>query len=132
MLSFFFQAEDGIRDLYVTGVQTCALPICDRAARGAPPRPWLSGPSRGRCRVADGRGAAAASLPTFDACAVGSASPTGTATGAAGRSRPSGTSRAQGLGGAPGQEQRLGRVGSRRAPALAAGGRDPERVQLRP
>src|SRR6266403_2505479 len=28
MLLFFFQAEDGIRDLYVTGVQTCALPIC--------------------------------------------------------------------------------------------------------
>src|SRR5438874_8235605 len=27
ILSFFFQAEDGIRDLYVTGVQTCALPI---------------------------------------------------------------------------------------------------------
>src|SRR5204863_2182521 len=26
-LRFFFQAEDGIRDLYVTGVQTCALPI---------------------------------------------------------------------------------------------------------
>src|SRR5690349_24112919 len=25
---YFFQAEDGIRDLYVTGVQTCALPIC--------------------------------------------------------------------------------------------------------
>src|SRR5204862_5333814 len=25
--SFFFQAEDGIRALYVTGVQTCALPI---------------------------------------------------------------------------------------------------------
>src|SRR6266540_4867234 len=24
---FFFQAEDGIRDRYVTGVQTCALPI---------------------------------------------------------------------------------------------------------
>src|SRR6266576_5514886 len=24
---FVFQAEDGIRDLYVTGVQTCALPI---------------------------------------------------------------------------------------------------------
>src|SRR5204863_2460536 len=24
---FFFQAEDGIRDLYVTGVQTCTLPI---------------------------------------------------------------------------------------------------------
>src|SRR5688572_27322419 len=27
-MSFFFQAEDGIRDLTVTGVQTCALPIC--------------------------------------------------------------------------------------------------------
>src|SRR2546430_9623523 len=27
---FFFQAEDGIRDLTVTGVQTCALPICTR------------------------------------------------------------------------------------------------------
>src|SRR5256886_16989507 len=28
-LCFFFQAEDGIRDLTVTGVQTCALPIYD-------------------------------------------------------------------------------------------------------
>src|SRR5256885_6943597 len=28
-LFFFFQAEDGIRDYKVTGVQTCALPICD-------------------------------------------------------------------------------------------------------
>ena len=26
-LIFFFQAEDGIRDIGVTGVQTCALPI---------------------------------------------------------------------------------------------------------
>src|SRR5690606_41051730 len=26
-LCFFFQAEDGIRDFHVTGVQTCALPI---------------------------------------------------------------------------------------------------------
>src|SRR3989440_5555133 len=36
-LFFFFQAEDGIRDLIVTGVQTCALPISTpgrvRAAR---------------------------------------------------------------------------------------------------
>src|SRR5205085_9100539 len=31
-LFFFFRAEDGIRDLTVTGVQTCALPIC-RAAK---------------------------------------------------------------------------------------------------
>src|SRR5947207_6188383 len=29
---FFFQAEDGIRDHCVTGVQTCALPIFDRTA----------------------------------------------------------------------------------------------------
>src|SRR5437762_4132104 len=45
---FFFQAEDGIRDTSVTGVQTCALPIWDapgtRAPRRAPPR---SGPGRG-------------------------------------------------------------------------------------
>src|SRR6266496_5291078 len=32
---FFFQAEDGIRDLYVTGVQTCALPIYRAARHGA-------------------------------------------------------------------------------------------------
>src|SRR5262249_58037753 len=30
-LFFFFQAEDGIRDWSVTGVQTCALPICHGA-----------------------------------------------------------------------------------------------------
>src|SRR5215510_16154109 len=29
---FFFQAEDGIRDGHVTGVQTCALPISDWVA----------------------------------------------------------------------------------------------------
>src|SRR5690349_21952894 len=34
---FFFQAEDGIRDLYVTGVQTCALPISSRAHSAASP-----------------------------------------------------------------------------------------------
>src|SRR5256885_4772493 len=32
---FFFQAEDGIRDYKVTGVQTCALPICLRQQRDA-------------------------------------------------------------------------------------------------
>src|SRR5260370_37442362 len=32
---FFFQAEDGIRDSSVTGVQTCALPICLVAAAPA-------------------------------------------------------------------------------------------------
>src|SRR3712207_7060810 len=32
-LGFFFQAEDGIRDIGVTGVQTCALPIFCEVAR---------------------------------------------------------------------------------------------------
>src|SRR5207302_6964144 len=32
-LFFFFQAEDGIRDFHVTGVQTCALPIWQRRPR---------------------------------------------------------------------------------------------------
>src|SRR2546426_10746180 len=32
---FFFQAEDGIRDYKVTGVQTCALPICGHAFGGS-------------------------------------------------------------------------------------------------
>src|SRR5712675_3343770 len=31
---FFFQAEDGIRDVAVTGVQTCALPISPRRGAG--------------------------------------------------------------------------------------------------
>src|SRR2546426_2973110 len=46
---FFFQAEDGIRDYKVTGVQTCALPISQR--RGRYPR------RRGRARVARGTAA---------------------------------------------------------------------------
>src|SRR5690606_30090856 len=33
MFVFFFQAEDGIRDFHVTGVQTCALPIYLRGLR---------------------------------------------------------------------------------------------------
>src|SRR2546430_15585856 len=36
---FFFQAEDGIRDLTVTGVQTCALPIFDAAEAARRPAP---------------------------------------------------------------------------------------------
>src|SRR2546430_2858334 len=32
LVFFFFQAEDGIRVLTVTGVQTCALPICSSTA----------------------------------------------------------------------------------------------------
>src|SRR5690349_22738508 len=49
---FFFQAEDGIRDLYVTGVQTCALPICCRTTR------WCTGRARcwARCPATSGGG----------------------------------------------------------------------------
>src|SRR5690606_40214607 len=32
---FFFQAEDGIRDFHVTGVQTCALPIYELTSLGS-------------------------------------------------------------------------------------------------
>src|SRR5690625_7557657 len=38
MVFFFFQAEDGIRDGHVTGVQTCALPI----SRRVPGSVWLN------------------------------------------------------------------------------------------
>src|SRR2546425_10050367 len=43
---FFFQAEDGIRDKLVTGVQTCALPICAGSAlldAGVEPAPRVPG-----------------------------------------------------------------------------------------
>src|SRR5690606_41191154 len=77
---FFFQAEDGIRDFHVTGVQTCALPIYaslaggDRgsrqgfavsASRGPAecdggPRPWTGG-SGGLAE--GGRGAVPRAVP---------------------------------------------------------------------
>src|SRR3712207_7641992 len=51
MFFFFFQAEDGIRDIGVTGVQTCALPIWVYANRRGPPAdrgPGRAEPSRAR------------------------------------------------------------------------------------
>src|SRR5216684_291329 len=44
---FFFQAEDGIRDVAVTGVQTCALPILNAVRTGL-------GRSLLPCRIGDG------------------------------------------------------------------------------
>src|SRR2546427_8671099 len=50
---FFFQAEDGIRDLTVTGVQTCALPIYfdgdnfDHTALGFIGGGWIGAASAG-------------------------------------------------------------------------------------
>src|SRR5690606_40786913 len=45
---FFFQAEDGIRDFHVTGVQTCALPISQayRSLRNSSPTPRPSTPGQ--------------------------------------------------------------------------------------
>src|SRR5688500_20268699 len=43
MSVFFFQAEDGIRDYKVTGVQTCALPIYERWGKHNPLNIGISG-----------------------------------------------------------------------------------------
>src|SRR5437867_10304649 len=72
---FFFQAEDGIRDRTVTGVQTCALPIsaccgsrrgssflrsqprrsCPGTSSGTPCHPQTGPRPRGGCRAPGGR-----------------------------------------------------------------------------
>src|SRR5690606_40710171 len=50
---FFFQAEDGIRDFHVTGVQTCALPICPISSPTSPASPAPApGPSALRTQQA--------------------------------------------------------------------------------
>src|SRR6266496_5117132 len=54
---FFFQVEDGIRDLYVTGVQTCALPISVPATHPGPRRVRMAGR-----RFRDGAAAGTAGL----------------------------------------------------------------------
>src|SRR3989440_9377043 len=46
LVIFFFQAEDGIRDLIVTGVQTCALPISFRHPARPRVAPALDDPAR--------------------------------------------------------------------------------------
>src|SRR5258708_29124342 len=59
---FFFQAEDGIRDDLVTGVQTCALPICyDQRGHGGTDAP--AGRSTYATLVAD-------ALALFDALGI--------------------------------------------------------------
>src|SRR5436190_18249013 len=62
---FFFQAEDGIRDHCVTGVQTCALPICEGVrSRGGRERPAPHG--RDAARVAGLGCAGDAAVPRSD------------------------------------------------------------------
>src|SRR5690606_39729827 len=51
---FFFQAEDGIRDFHVTGVQTCALPILLRGQPGV--RAGVPAGGGARHRRGGGRG----------------------------------------------------------------------------
>src|SRR6266446_9757850 len=51
-LFFFFQAEDGIRDYKVTGVQTCALPISVRAMTASPQGDRTISPTRGTMKNA--------------------------------------------------------------------------------
>src|SRR5207245_3124397 len=57
--SCFFQAEDGIRDATVTGVQTCALPILNRVYVRTPSgplrmEPWLQGLRKGHSFATNG------------------------------------------------------------------------------
>src|SRR5690606_39478094 len=60
---FFFQAEDGIRDFHVTGVQTCALPISPEAIRNktltlffdyVDAASWLAGSRKLDCMIGKG------------------------------------------------------------------------------
>src|SRR6266853_245204 len=94
---FFFQAEDGIRDLTVTGVQTCALPIWPLPPAQKPSRPPMS-PMPGTWQMppaatAGEAGCAVSPLPSGDraasstavlACAVAVIARAGTAAACAG------------------------------------------------
>src|SRR3712207_6875828 len=62
---FFFQAEDGIRDIGVTGVQTCALPIYGAAER--PPVHAREPLPTGRARSGAASGRAADPRPVHQA-----------------------------------------------------------------
>src|SRR6266705_5327671 len=76
---FFFQAEDGIRDRTVTGVQTCALPISPRGGHRLPaprsrPPPRRPGARPGRA-CAPGRRPPTATLASRGPPFRGRASP---------------------------------------------------------
>src|SRR3712207_4090964 len=75
LIFFFFQAEDGIRDIGVTGVQTCALPILQHADLSERPSTkeygkyfWLAEHYRDRgCDDTDGEDRFVLEDPTFNA-----------------------------------------------------------------
>src|SRR5438445_5065849 len=78
LVFFFFQAEDGIRDIGVTGVQTCALPISTSRSRSGE-SPCDSGRSITSERE---------SRPTCSAKSSPTSSPTQLGIGSAGRGSP--------------------------------------------
>src|SRR5260370_2844349 len=73
VMCFFFQAEDGIRDSSVTGVQTCALPISPDEAAASP-------------EVDAATGRAAAASTSGEAAASSGGSDTGSSSTSASRS----------------------------------------------
>src|SRR5687767_15225752 len=101
---FFFQAEDGIRDKLVPGVQTCALPILKRCHLVRPPVPWV--PLRGGAKIR--RALSRRMAPRRVLCAVGLSgkSQTVMARAAVWRVELRGRS----------EERRVGKEGRRRAP----------------
>src|SRR5215208_7790947 len=96
---FFFQAEDGIRDGHVTGVQTCALPISAGCGSGGSDVPEVPGPPaeltvphvKGAADLAEDAGATPTPTPSADA--------TETPTPATGTTGSTGTTGTTGTGG---------------------------------
>src|SRR5256885_5727882 len=133
---FFFQAEDGIRDYKVTGVQTCALPISavEPGVPGAPVLAAVLAARAGRPRLDCRGGGALRPRPAVRLRGL----PQPAETGDAARGRPDGelrlwTATQKGMGKEPGGALTLQHVSARRAPAgphRPAGARRPARSAL--
>src|SRR2546430_10252106 len=102
-LVFFFQAEDGIRDLTVTGVQTCALPISSslRSTAGTGSGSGQSSVAKsGAAGTAAGSGQSSVAKTGAAGTAAGSGQSSVAKTGAAGTAAGSGQSSGAQSGGA--------------------------------